>query len=130
MIRQADSPAVGAVLHSGKNKSCARIGLINVNGLGNKRWEINQKRRMKISKLNKIDILGITEPHLNLMHVDPKDQWEERCKGGWENSHTSKAYNIHDVSDSQFQPDGCLQLTTNNPVFRVIGSGADNTGLG
>ena len=104
---------------------------LNVNGLQKSNWKVKNERVRNLLKNYEFDIMSLQEINLNWGKVRPKDQWDERTLGWWENGHnTSKAYNKQDVIQRATQPGGCMVVSTNTAKRKVIGNGSDPRGLG
>ena len=72
------------------------------------------------------------ETNLHWPLLDPTMSWEERMQGIWEsnNADHNVTYNTTDDTNQEWQPGGCIQISTERTSHRKISSGQDTTGLG
>ena len=104
---------------------------LNVNGLKQNHWKAKNDRLRQFLKGYNFDIMGFQETNLNWDQVQPKDQWDERTMGWWEQGQTTiKAHNKQDIISSASQPGGCMITSTNSARRKIVECGVDFRNLG
>jgi hypothetical protein len=107
-----------------------RITLININVLPE--FTSHPKNGMIFQALDttKTDILLMNETGKCWHKVNEKHKWPQRTRGWWESSKSTCAYNTQDISNTAYQPGGCLVTSINKASHRILNSGSDDKKLG
>ena len=107
-----------------------RIGFLNVNGLQRERWKEKNAALLNFFYRYKFDIINMVETNIFWPLLKHNDRWENRIEGRWENQRSVLAYNVNDSVSSSWQPGGCLQVSVDRVVHRIISCSSDPSRLG
>jgi hypothetical protein len=107
-----------------------RITLININVLPEfNSHPINGLLFQALSSIQ-TDILLMNETDKCWHRMKESNRWHSRSRGWWESSKSTIAYNTQDISNTAYQPGGCLITSINKSSHRVLNCRIDHRKLG
>ena len=120
----------GDTLSLQPNDNYLLLGFVNTNGLRKENWKEKNNAIRRFFRTYPFDIIGLTEINLHWPSLSPTNQWPERMQGVWESSRSNITFNTQDDSNQEWQPGGCIQISTSRTSHKHHSQGQDPSGLG